>query len=273
MHFVDNLQTAAYDAPTRPRNLVETARMPTEMTQRPSEATLAIEMLREHSLATLAQQELERRIISGEISAGTKLNETDVAGALGVSRGPVREAFRMLEEAGLLRQEKNRGVFVRQIPLAEALEIFELRAMMDEAAGRALAPAVTPEQLRELRARVDAMERAVKAADANAYHLLNLDFHDTLVAMTGKRKLTALYRRLINQLSLFRRMNLADAAQLPASASEHRAIVKAIAAGDGDAAGRLMREHALRSMERVRRRQATPAALPGNTRNRKNTHA
>ena len=72
------------------------------MTKRPSDASMAIEMLREHSLATLAQQELERRIISGEIAAGAKLNEVEVAAALGVSRGPVREAFSALSQAGLV---------------------------------------------------------------------------------------------------------------------------------------------------------------------------
>ena len=63
----------------------------------------------------------------------------EAAAALGVSRGPVREAFRMLEQAGLLRQEKNRGAFVRHIDIGEAMEIYELRAMMDEAIGRKLA--------------------------------------------------------------------------------------------------------------------------------------
>ena len=239
----------------------------------PARPTIAL--LQSSSLVSAVQHEIERRILQGDLQPGDKLIEAALAQDLGVSRGPVREAFRMLEEAGLLRQEKNRGVFVRQIPLEEALEIFELRAMMDEAAGRALAPAVTPDQLRDLRARVDAMERAVKAADADAYHLLNLDFHDTLVAMTGKRKLTALYRRLINQLSLFRRLNLSDAAQLPSSVNEHRTIVKSIAAGDGDAAGRLMRDHALRSMERVRRRHSEPAAavtLPRSARKPRNSH-
>ena len=99
--------------------------MPAEMNRRSASAAQAIELLQAHSLATLAQQELERRILSGEIAAGAKLNEVDVAGALGVSRGPVREAFRALSQAGLVRVEKNRGVFVRQVSLEEASEIYE----------------------------------------------------------------------------------------------------------------------------------------------------
>lgn len=208
-------------------------------------------MLREHSLATLAQQEIERRILSGEIATGAKLNEVDIATALGISRGPVREAFSALGQAGLVRQEKNRGVFVRDLPLDEALEIFEVRAMIDEAVGRRLAERATPEQLKTLRAMVERMEKAVKESRIDDYHRLNLEFHDTLVQYAGNRKLTAMYRRLINELALLRRRNLADGRLLPASASEHRGILKAIAAQDAEAAGRALREHALDSMRRT----------------------
>ena len=76
------------------------------------------------------------------------------------------------------------------------------------------------------------MEQAVKAKDAQRYHLLNLRFHDRLVELAGNGKLTAIYRKLIKELSLFRRLNLADGWLLPISAGEHRQIVKAIASGD-----------------------------------------
>ena len=221
-----------------------------------------IALLQSSSLTSVVQREIERRILQGELAPGAKLNEAALAEALGVSRGPVREAFRMLEEAGLVRQEKNRGVFVRSIPLNEAMEIFDLRAMMDEAVGRRLAQAITPEQLRQVRAMVDAMEKAVRAGDADSYHLLNLEFHDTLVAFSGNRKLTSIYRRVINELSLFRRMNLVDAKLLPISASEHRAIVKAIASGDAEAAGRAMRQHAMDSKQRTLRNN-TPQPANG----------
>ena len=222
----------------------------------PPPAHPTIALLQSSSLTTAVQREIERRIVQGELAPGDKLIEAALAESLGVSRGPVREALRMLEEAGLVRQEKNRGAFVRHIALDEAMEIFDLRAMMDEAVGRQLAQAIQPEQLRQARALVDAMERAVKAADAAGYHRLNLQFHDTLVSFAGNRKLSALYRRLINELSLFRRLNLADVALLPASAHEHRAIVKAIASGDAQAAGAAMHQHVLDSKQRTLRRHA-----------------
>jgi len=213
-----------------------------------------IALLQSSSLPALVQAELERMIVCGELQPGAKLTEMALAARLGVSRGPLREAFRMLEEAGLVRTEKNRGVFVRDVPLDEAVEIFDLRAAMDELVGRQLALRITPAQLKEVRAMVEAMERAVKAADLRGYHLLNLQFHDRLVDMAGNRKLTAIYRKLIKELSLFRRMNLAHLAEdglLPLSAGEHRAIVKAIASGDTQAAGQAMFDHVMQSKERM----------------------
>lgn len=223
-----------------------------------------IAMLQSSSLTNVVQQEIERAILAGEHPPGSKLIEAALAEKMGVSRGPVREAFRMLEEAGLVRNEKNRGMFVRDIPIDEAIEIFDLRAAMEELVGRQLAARITPVQLKEARAMVDAMEKAVKANDAPAYHLLNLQFHDRLVEMAGNRKLSAIYRKLTKELSLFRRRNLAQGAALPVSASEHRHIVKAIASGDANAAGRALFDHVMESKSRtldyeLRRQRAAPS--------------
>ncbi|HUR87930.1 MAG TPA: phosphonate utilization associated transcriptional regulator [Ramlibacter sp.] len=225
-----------------------------------------IALLQTSSLASVVQQEIERAILQGEYAPGSKLVEAAIADKLGVSRGPVREAFRMLEEAGLVRTEKNRGVFVRDIPIEEAVEIFDLRAAMDELVGRKLAESIAPAGMKEIKALVDGMEKAVRAADARQYHLLNLKFHDRLVEMSGNSKLTAIYRKLIKELSLFRRLNLDDSWLMPISASEHRQIVKAIASGDPEAAGRAMFDHVMDSKERTiendqRRRERAAAQM------------
>jgi phosphonate utilization transcriptional regulator len=210
-----------------------------------------IALLQSSSLTSVVQQEIERAILQGEYEPGSKLIEATLAEKMGVSRGPVREAFRMLEEAGLVRNEKNRGVFVRDIPIGEAVEIFDLRAAMDELVGRKLATSITPAQLKEVKALVDGMEKAVKANDARTYHMLNLKFHDRLVEIAGNSKLTGFYRKLIKELSLFRRLNLADGWLLPISASEHRQIIKAIASGNPEAAGKAMFDHVMDSKKRT----------------------
>jgi phosphonate utilization transcriptional regulator len=232
-----------------------------------------IALLQSSSLTSVVQQEIERSILAGELAPGDKLIEAALAERLGVSRGPVREAFRILEQSGLVRQEKNRGVFVRRLPLDEAMEIFDMRAMMDEMVGRRLAESVTPAQLKTLRGMVERMERLVKEGLADDYALLNLEFHDTLVVFAGNRKLKSVYRQLINELTLFRRMNLADPALLPVSASEHRGIVKAIASGDPEAAGRVMREHVLQSKERTLRHYTKALPVLAHAAARKVRHA
>ena len=225
----------------------------------------AIAQLQSLSLANLVQAEIERMILDGVLSSGAKLTEATLAEQIGVSRGPVREAFRMLEEAGLVRTEKNRGVFVRHVPIEEALEIFEVRAVMDLYVGRKLAKGLSTAEVRELRQLADAMDQAVKGDNANDYHRFNLQFHDRLLELAGNAKLTATYRKLVNELSLFRRQNLTSESMAVYS-REHRQIVKAIAAGDPDAAGQAMYQHVMNSRERTLRnyeqKQAANAAAP-----------
>lgn len=211
-----------------------------------------IAQLQSNSLANLVQREIERMILDGSLPSGAKLTEATLADQIGVSRGPVREAFRMLEEAGLVRTEKNRGVFVRDVPIEEALEIFEVRAVMDLYVGRKLAQGLKPTEVRELRQLVDAMEQAVKSDNAHDYHRFNLKFHDRLLELAGNGKLLATYRRLVNELSLFRRQNL-TAESMTVYSREHRQIVKAIAAGDTEAAGQAMYQHVMNSRERTLR--------------------
>ncbi len=225
-----------------------------------------IALLQNNSLTMVVQQEIERAILAGEFGPGAKLNEAALALRLGVSRGPVREAFRMLDEAGLVRTEKNRGVFVRDIPVDEAIEIYELRAAMEESVGRRLAMKMTAGQRQEAEGLVRAMEASVQDRDAHNYHRLNLQFHDRLVEMAGNRKLTTIYRKLIKEISLFRRINLDDANQLPASAHAHWKMLRAIASGEPELAGRAMFEHVIQSKNRMveneARRRTNPAPIP-----------
>jgi DNA-binding GntR family transcriptional regulator len=248
--------------------------------KRPADASSAMEMLREHSLATLAQQELERRIISGEIAAGTKLNEVEVAAALGVSRGPVREAFSALSQAGLVRVEKNRGVFVRQVSLEEANEFYEVRAALEGLIGKLAARRIAIDEIEQLRAIVRRMHltqrealgrpklpgsptggRAPLAGDlggtqdgrrADEYFELNVEFHDLLARAARNNALLAHYRSVVNQLDLYRRATISRGLEnIPLSTQEHEAIVEAIAARDEQRAEALLTEHVLASRSRL----------------------
>ena len=215
-------------------------------------SSAAIELLQSHSLTTLVRRELERRILSGELEPGAKLNEEGIAGKLNVSRGPVREAFRALESAGLVRTEKNRGVFVRQVSVEDADEIYEVRAGLDELIGRLLAVRIQPPHLAELRELLKKMQKAARERSVEDYYPLNVRFHDLLAEFTGNRTLLAHYRRLVNELHLYRRETLARGADsFPISTREHSAIVEALARRDPDRAGKLMYEHAMESRDRL----------------------
>lgn len=217
-----------------------------------------IALLRSHSLAGAAQQEIERLIATGELAPGDKLTEAMLTERLGVSRGPVREAFRVLEEAGLLRLEKNRGVFVRQIPLEEALEIYDLRAILEAHVGATLATSLQPAQGARLEELITGMEKAVRGDDESGYYALNIEFHETMVAAAGNQKMLALYRRLTRELSLFRRRNLSDQKLLMGSIREHRDMLAAIKSRNPERAAAALRDHVLASRERTVR-NATPA--------------
>ncbi|MSP48694.1 MAG: FCD domain-containing protein [Alphaproteobacteria bacterium] len=214
-------------------------------------AQTAIGFLRTTSLSSLVQEEIVRMILSGELDAGAQVKEFAISDRLGVGRSSVREAFRALEEAGLVRLEKNRGVFVREIGDDEAEEMYAVRAGLDELAGRLLAPRITAAEIDELRRHVDELE-AWLAPDAFAtYFPLNLRFHDRIVEMTGNRKLLVVYRRLINEMHLLRRRGLLRGGGLLVSNDEHRSIVDALASRDADTAAAAMRDHVRSGRDRM----------------------
>ena len=211
-----------------------------------------IALVRTSSLPTLVQRELERMIVHGELAAGSKLNEESVAEMLGVSRGPVREAFRALEQAGLVRTEKNRGVFVRQVSIDEANDIYEVRATLDGLIGRLAAQRIDAARLARLRDIVRRMNAVGRIRDADAYFPLNLEFHEVLAEATGNRALMTHYRAVVNELNLYRRETLArNADNIPISTRDHEAIVTAVARGDSDLAERLLTTHVIDSRERL----------------------
>ena len=222
-----------------------------------------IDIVQRNSLATLVQRELERRILGGELACGRKLTEAEIAASLRVSRGPVREAFRALEQAGLVRTEKNRGVFVRQVSLEEANEIYEVRAALEQLIGRLAARRIRPEQVEKIRAVVKRMHAVGRVLDAAAYYPLNVEFHELLAQASGNRTLIANYRRVVNELDLYRRETLSRSAEnIPVSTRDHEAIVNAVAKGDEKLAERLLYEHVIESRERLHRALAKPAAPP-----------
>lgn len=207
-------------------------------------------LLQNTPLTRLVAEAVEKLILRGELAPGAKLNEVALAERLRVSRGPLREAFRTLEESGLIHQEKNRGAFVRVIELAEAADIYDVRAGLDATAGRLLAARITAGQLAQLRALTDDM-LSVGADEVDRFHALNLAFHDQIVSMVGNRTLKDTYGKLAKQLTLFRKRNLLAPKAIPRFAEEHSAIVDLLEAGDANGCAQALFAHAQGGRQRM----------------------
>ena len=213
-------------------------------------ALAAIELRRTQSLTAIVSKELERMILSGELTAGERLNEQVLASRLGVSRGPVREATRALERAGLVTVIANQGVFVRQIGFDEAIEIYDVRAVVFGFACERLATRISAAQRAELAELVAGMDAAIAAGDSTSYYGQNLRFHDAMMTFAAHGRAKQVYDSLINETHLFRQRSLGTKESMRESNAEHAAILDAIAAGDAERARKLGEEHSLAGKRR-----------------------
>jgi DNA-binding GntR family transcriptional regulator len=214
-------------------------------------------LVQEHSLTSALKVELERLIFQGKIKAGERVNESTLAAHFRTSRGPLREALQALGEQGLISFARNRGAYVRQLPLEEAEELYDLRAALDDEVGRKLAGKLSEAQNRALEQVVEEMEANVKANDIASYYPNNLKFHNLLVVYAGNKRLADVYRRIIRELHLFRLQGL-YASGAAMSNAEHAFILRAIQTGDAEGAAQAMRGHI--EAARLRMRKALKAA-------------
>lgn len=202
-------------------------------------------------LTLRVQAAIENMIMNGELRGGDRVNEIALSEKFGTSRGPLREACRALAQEGLLVAIPNRGVFVRELDLREALEVYDIRSALDELMGRLIAEQATETQIATLFELVDKMDRAAATRDLESYYPTNLEFHNALLAFANNRRLERLYRSLIKELHLFRRKGLLQSGSMRISNEEHRQIVEAIASRDPILAGVSMKSHVLAAKQRL----------------------
>jgi DNA-binding GntR family transcriptional regulator len=203
------------------------------------------------SLTARAQAGIENLIMTGELRGGDRVNEIALSERFGTSRGPIREACRALAQEGLLVAVPNRGVFVRELDLREALEVYDIRSALDELMGRSITERISDAQVAELWTLIDVMDEAAADRDLERYYPANLAFHNRLLALAGNRRLERLYRSLVKELHLFRRKGLLQQGSMAISNAEHRQIVSAIGDRDPIAAGVSMKSHVLAAKQRL----------------------
>ena len=211
--------------------------------------------------ATISQQVYERlrhEVLTGSLAAGRWLREMELAATLGVSRTPVREAVRRLAQDGLLELSPNRGVRVRAITLAEVVDVYRVRELVEGAAAAAAASNRTPTDLAEIERLLQAID-ALPPEDA-ARHIETDDaLHEAIVVAAQSPALLEvvrlLHRRVTRVKILTRDTNASRGTRI-----QHRAIADAIAAGDAGEAERAMRHHIATHRELLSERLAVEMA-------------
>lgn len=214
-------------------------------------AAQQINQRRATTITSIAVDAIEDMIVSGELLAGDRINESTLAERLGISRGPIREACRSLEQAGLLTSKTNRGMYVRKVTLDEARELYELRGAVAGLAGELIVERADDTEIEALQRLVDQMQVAAEEGATAQYYKLNLEFHDKLVQAAQNRALEETYRKIVNQLHLLRRQGLVQEGNLQISNDEHREIVSALARRDAPKAASALREHVANGLTRL----------------------
>lgn len=212
----------------------------------------------EQGLPPVIAEELKRLIYSGEIQPGERLNEAALAQRMGTSRGPIREAIRMLTGLGLVTAVPNRGVFVRQISLREMLEIYELRALVFGYAAERACDALDEPHRAVFEQLLMAMDAATESGDGTDYYEHNLRFHRLILELSGNRRAHQAYDEYVKELHLFRRSYFNASGNMRRSNAEHRAIVEAMVKGDARRVRQLAERHVLSGRDRLLARLESP---------------
>ncbi|MDA3627620.1 GntR family transcriptional regulator [Saccharopolyspora oryzae] len=190
------------------------------------------------SLVELAATTLRRMIVGGELLCGQRIVENRLTRELGISRPPLREALRVLEREGLVRQVPRKGVIVTPLTLHDIYEICTLRAEFERLAVQLGVPVRDPARMRRCREALQAMSAAATAGDEPGYLECSFAFHVSVVGLSGHQRLEEAYRALQLQLMLSMALNRkarSDLESLGGDVARHHRLLEIIDAGDPQA--------------------------------------
>jgi GntR family transcriptional regulator, rspAB operon transcriptional repressor len=188
---------------------------------------------------------VKKMILSGELRGGEKIPEERIAERFGVSRTPIREALRKLEEYGLVRIEPRSYAEVVSIDAEDAAAIAEVRAPIEALAGRLVASRASKDDVARLRSIAADCRRALLAKDLGAVFEADGVFHREIAIRSGNAHLLELFDRLDAKIQLCRLVLCVTLDQVSGAVAQHGPILDAIAKGDGERAARLLSSHAL----------------------------
>lgn len=205
----------------------------------------------EQGLPLVIAEELKHLIYTGVLKPGERLNEAALALRMGTSRGPIREAIRVLTGLGIVKAAINRGVFVRQISVREMLEIYELRALVFGFAAERATEHVNEEHKQQFERLLAQMDAACDAEDSDLYYDLNLQFHALILRLSNNQRAHETYDDYVKELHLFRRRYFNSPGNMRRSNIEHRSIYEAIIKGAKARAKSAAERHVLSGRERL----------------------
>lgn len=186
-------------------------------------------------LATRVADQLTAWIVDGTLRPGARLNEIEIADKLGVSRIPVREAFRTLENSGLVIMVPYHGCHVRDITPEMVTETYVLRKELECLALLHAAEKITPQEIAHLKKMQDGMEEYVQQSSINGWKLyhLNKDFHMSIYEASGMPRLALFIESLWNSIACLRIRRAFDQSYPDVMRTEHRAYIHWLEQRDG----------------------------------------
>ena len=196
------------------------------------------------TLSERAAEGIRAAIRSGELATGELYSVAKLAGTLGVSRTPVREALLVLERQGMVRFERNRGVRVTEMKLQDISDVFELRLLLEVPACRnACASSQRTEHIADVRDAFSAMRRAAELGDEIEFMIHDRRFHELILLASGNARLAETVGTLRDQMRQLAPSTVGRTRSLTEILAEHVAILDAFEAGDGDRTAHAMRDH------------------------------
>ena len=210
----------------------------------------------EHKTISLADQvfdHLENDILSGKYRRGEILTESKLSAELGVSRTPIREALRRLEQEHIL-DESGKGSVVIGINEKDLEDIFMIRKSLECQVAALAAKNRTEEQLKQLREALEFQEFYLNKKDPDQIKLMDSRFHETLYKLSGS---TAFYDTLVplhKKIQKYRRASVANSSRAEASVAEHRKIYEAIEAKNTALAAKYASEHVENAYKHIMRK-------------------
>jgi DNA-binding GntR family transcriptional regulator len=190
-------------------------------------------------------ERLRKAIMDGSFEPGDRLVETSIAEGMGVSRTPVREAFRQLEIEGLAENVPRKGTIVKGISKRDILEIYEIREVLEGLAFRLACSNISEERILELKEMLLKMEKSIDDNDIKEYWRLHGEFHNTIMYFSNNQRLIDQMKQIYEYLSKLRNFTLVMNKRRIIAMEEHKALIKAFENKDEILAEQIGREHTL----------------------------